>query len=54
MTNDFKSIGQADVMLVIGSNTTEAHPVLGAMIKERRKNGGKLIVCDPRKIELAK
>ena len=54
MTNDFKSIRQADVMLVIGSNTTEAHPVIGAMIKERRKNGGKLIVCDPRKIELAK
>lgn len=54
MTNDFKSIKQADVMLVIGSNTTEAHPVLGAMIKERRRNGAKLIVCDPRKIELSK
>ncbi len=54
MTNDFKSIRQADVMFVIGSNTTEAHPVLGAMIKERKKNGAKLIVCDPRKIELAK
>jgi len=54
MTNDFKSIRQADVMFVIGSNTTEAHPVLGAMIKERKKNVAKLIVCDPRKIELAK
>jgi len=54
MTNDFKSIKQADVMLVIGSNTTEAHPVLGAMIKERKRAGAKLIVCDPRKIELAK
>ena len=33
MTNDFKSIKQADVMLVIGSNKTDAHPVLVAMIK---------------------
>lgn len=53
MTNDFKSLKQADVIFVIGSNTTEAHPVLGAMIKERKKNGAKLIVCDPRMIELA-
>jgi formate dehydrogenase alpha subunit len=54
MTNNFASIMEADVMLVIGSNTTEAHPVIGSWIKERRRNGAKLIVCDPRKIELAK
>lgn len=53
MTNDFQSIQSADVILVIGSNTTEAHPVVGAMIKERTSAGAKLIVCDPRRIELA-
>lgn len=54
MTNDLESIKSADTILVIGSNTTEAHPVIGSMIKERIQNGGKLIVCDPRKIELHK
>lgn len=53
MTNDFKSIKEADVIFVIGSNTTETHPVIGSWIKERTRNGAKLIVCDPRKIELA-
>ena len=53
MTNDFRSIRKADVLFVIGSNTTEAHPVIGSWIKERRRAGAKLIVCDPRKIELA-
>ncbi len=41
-------------MLVIGSNTTEAHPVIGSWIKERKRQGAKLMVCDPRKIELAR
>ncbi len=53
MTNDFKSIEQADVLLVIGSNTTEAHPVIGSLLKERARAGAKLIVCDPRKTEIA-
>lgn len=53
MTNDFKSIKEADVIFVIGSNTTETHPVIGSWIKEQARNGAKLIVCDPRKIELA-
>lgn len=54
MTNDFESIRSSDVIFVIGSNTTEAHPVVGAMIKERVAAGAKLVVCDPRRIELAK
>ena len=33
MTNDYESIKHADTIMVIGSNTTEAHPVIGAMIK---------------------
>lgn len=52
MTNDLESIKHADTIMVIGSNTTEAHPVIGSMIKERVRDGAKLIVCDPRKIEL--
>lgn len=54
MTNDFDSLKQADVLLVIGSNTTETHPVIGSWIKERKAQGAKLIVCDPRKIELSR
>ena len=55
MTNDFKSIKSADTVLIIGSNTTENHPVIGSMIKEQKRKGKcTLIVCDPRKIEMAK
>ena len=54
MTNDFASIKEADVMLVIGSNTTEAHPVIGSWIKENAQQGKTLLVCDPRRIELAR
>ena len=49
MTNDFDSIKHADTIMVIGSNTTEAHPVVGMMIKEQVRKGAKLIVCDPRR-----
>lgn len=54
MTNDLESIKSADVIVVIGSNTSETHPVIGAMIKERAAAGATLIVCDPRAIELSK
>jgi predicted molibdopterin-dependent oxidoreductase YjgC len=55
MTNDFESIKSADTILIIGSNTTENHPVIGSFIKERKKKGDcTLIVCDPRKIEMTK
>ena len=40
-------------MLVIGSNTTDAHPVLGYRMKMAQKKGAALIVADPRRIELA-
>jgi formate dehydrogenase alpha subunit len=54
MTNSISDIRDADVMLVIGSNTTESHPVLSLQMKAGvRKNGAKLILIDPRKIELA-
>ncbi|MGQ0647033.1 MAG: formate dehydrogenase subunit alpha [Gemmatimonadaceae bacterium] len=44
---------EADVIFLLGANTTESHPVFGAAIKRALKRGATLIVCDPRKIELA-
>lgn len=54
MTNSIGEIDQTDAFLVIGTNTTENHPVIGTKIKKRVKEGAKLIVIDPREIELAK
>jgi len=54
MTNSIADIPQADVLFVIGSNTTEAHPVLSLQMKKAvRKGGARLILADPRRIELA-
>lgn len=44
---------ESDVIFVLGANTTESHPVFGAAIKRALKRGAKLIVADPRRIELA-
>lgn len=55
MTNSIDEIERSDVILVTGSNTTETHPVIGSLIKRAVKYGKtKLIVIDPRKIELVK
>jgi formate dehydrogenase alpha subunit len=54
MTNSITEIEQSKVILVTGSNPTENHPVIGAAIKRAvLEHGTKLIVVDPRKIELA-
>ncbi len=54
-TNSFNDIELAKTILVCGANPTENHPVVGARIKQAvLKNDAKLIVIDPRKIELAK
>lgn len=53
MTNSINEIPQSQVMFIIGSNTTEAHPIIGAKMKQAVANGCKLIVVDPRRIELA-
>ena len=54
MTNSISDIVEADVLLVIGSNTTESHPVLSLQMKKAvRQHGTKLILIDPRRIELA-
>lgn len=53
MTNSIADIHLADVLLVTGSNTTEAHPVISLEMKKAvRKRGAKLILIDPREIEL--
>jgi len=52
MTNSIKEISHSKVIFVIGSNTTEAHPVIGSKIKQAVQNGCRLIVADPRRIEL--
>jgi len=53
MTNSIVEIEYADTIFVIGSNTTECHPIIGASIKRAVAAGKKLIVADPRYIELA-
>ncbi|AHF06370.1 formate dehydrogenase subunit alpha [Desulfitobacterium metallireducens DSM 15288] len=53
MTNSINEIPNVQVMFVIGSNTTEAHPVIGTKMKQALARGAKLIVADPRRIELA-
>jgi formate dehydrogenase alpha subunit len=55
MTNSIDEIKHADCIFVIGSNTTEAHPVIGLAIKEAVvRNGARLIVADPRGIDLVR
>ncbi|MBS0509566.1 MAG: formate dehydrogenase subunit alpha [Proteobacteria bacterium] len=53
-TQTFESVLQADVVMVIGANPTEGHPVFGSLLKRRLREGAKLIVVDPRSIELVK
>ncbi|MGB2781423.1 MAG: formate dehydrogenase subunit alpha [Phycisphaerae bacterium] len=54
MTNSIADLEQADVIFVIGSNTTECHPVIGAAVKRAVRFGKtRLLVADPRVIELA-
>ena len=52
MTNTINGIVDSDVMLVIGSNTTETHPIIGLRMLKAVKKGSKLIVADPRRIKL--
>ncbi len=53
-TQDFKSVEQADVIMVIGANPTDAHPVFGSRMKQRLRKGAGLIVVDPRKTDLVR
>ncbi|WP_305856178.1 formate dehydrogenase subunit alpha [Balneatrix alpica] len=53
-TQDFDSIEHSDVVMVIGANPTDAHPVFGSRLKKRLRQGARLIVVDPRQIDLLK
>ena len=54
MTNSVNEVFKTDLMFVIGSNTTEAHPIIGNKMQQAHRKGKKLIVVDPRKTELAR
>ena len=53
-TQDFDSVEHTDVVIVIGANPTDAHPVFASRLKKRLRAGAKLIVIDPRRIDLVK
>ncbi len=53
-TQDFDSVEESDVILVIGANPTDAHPVFASRMKKRLRQGAKLIVIDPRRIDLVR
>ncbi len=53
-TQDFDSVDDSDVILVIGANPTDAHPVFASRMKRRLRAGAKLIVIDPRRIDLVR
>jgi len=54
MTNSINEIDKAETVFVIGTNTTENHPVIGSKIKQAARRGVRLVVADPREIELKK
>ncbi len=53
-TQDFDSVEQTDIVIVIGANPTDGHPVFASRLKKRLRQGAKLIVIDPRRIDLVK
>ncbi|MCP5353895.1 MAG: formate dehydrogenase subunit alpha [Rhodobacteraceae bacterium] len=53
-TQDFDSVEHTDVVIVIGANPTDGHPVFASRLKKRLRAGAKLIVIDPRRINLVK
>lgn len=54
MTNSIEEIGDASTILAIGTNTTQAHPVLALQVKKAARNGAKLIVANPKEIDLCR
>ncbi|MEO3922551.1 formate dehydrogenase subunit alpha [Micromonosporaceae bacterium B7E4] len=53
-TQDFRSVAKSDVIMVIGANPTDGHPVFASRMKRRLREGAKLIVIDPRRIDLVR
>jgi formate dehydrogenase major subunit len=53
-TQDFDSVEHSDVIVVLGANPTDGHPVFASRMKRRLRAGAKLIVIDPRRIDLVR
>jgi formate dehydrogenase major subunit len=53
-TQDFDSVMDSDVIMVIGANPTDGHPVFASQMKRRLRQGAQLIVADPRRIDLVR
>ena len=53
-TQNFDSVDEADVIVVIGANPTDGHPVFASRMKKRMREGAKLIVIDPRRIDMVR
>jgi len=53
-TQDFESVLDSDLIMVIGANPTDAHPVFASLMKRKLRKGAKLIIIDPRKIDLVR
>jgi formate dehydrogenase major subunit len=53
-TQDFASVDESDVILLIGANPTDAHPVFASRMKKRLREGADLIIVDPRRIDLVR
>ena len=51
-TQDFDSVEQTDVVIIIGANPTDGHPVFASRLKKRLRQGAKLIVVDPRRTDI--
>ncbi|HEU4709766.1 MAG TPA: formate dehydrogenase subunit alpha, partial [Methylophilaceae bacterium] len=51
-TQTFDSVMHSDVIFIIGANPTDAHPVFGSQLKRRLRQGARLIIADPRAIDL--
>ena len=53
-TQDFDSVEQTDVVMIIGANPTDGHPVFASRLKQRLRKGAKLIVIDPRRTDIVR
>ncbi|HMF07237.1 MAG TPA: formate dehydrogenase subunit alpha [Methylocella sp.] len=53
-TQDFDSVDEADVIMIVGANPTDGHPVFASRMKKRLREGARLIVLDPRRIDLVR
>jgi formate dehydrogenase major subunit len=53
-TQEFDSVNDADVIIIIGANPTDGHPVFASHMKKRLREGAKLVIIDPRRIDLVR